>query len=153
MPVTVQVEPFARCQPELERIFQRAYEDFGQFKDVLPLAPDYPRYAALDDSGVIFLATLRRDGELIGYMITQVTVGLHHAASRIAVMDISYIDRSVRGRGYIFLLLDFVELQLRNIGADLWICHYATNNSAGFDRVLQHAGFVDTERHVGKVLR
>ena len=152
MPVTVQVEPFARCQPELEPLFERAYAEFGQFKDVLPLAPDYARYAALDEAGVIFLVTLRRDGQLVGYMITSVTIGLHHLMNRFAVMDIFYIDKPIRGRGYAFLVMDYVEVQLRNLNVDLWIVHYVRGNSAGLDRVLRKMGFSETEQSAAKYL-
>lgn len=153
MTVTVQIEPFERCIPELIPLFTEAFEELGQFKERMPLAPDYARYVALDQLGVLFLCTLRRDGALIGYMTTSLSTGLHHSHNKIGVMDISYVRPRYRGRGHFLLLMDFVEARLRDIGVDLWLCHYVAGKPLHFDRVLRIIGFVPTENSMGKWLR
>lgn len=152
MPCKIQIEPFERCMLELQPLFDEAHAELGQFKAGMPLAPDYARYVALDRTGVLFVTTIRADGTLIGYMITSITIGLHHICNRIAVMDIAYVRAKERGRGYFVRMIKFVEEHLRELGVDLWICHYVTRNSLGFDRVLDRLGFIPTEQHVGKWL-
>lgn len=152
MTVTVQVEPFARCIPELRPLFSEAHEELGQFREEMELSPDYARYCDLDRLGVLFLSTLRRDGALIGYMITSVSTGLHHSRNRIAVMDISFVQKRWRHRGYFLLLMDFVEARIRELGVDLWLCHYVSRRPLGFERVLANSGFVPTENNMGKWL-
>lgn len=153
MTVAFKIEPFARCVLELAPLFNEAHAELGQFKDRMPLSPDWPRYVELDRLGALFLTTMRRDGELIGYMTTSVSLGLHHSLNKIAVMDISYVQQRHRGRGHFLLMMDFVEARLRDLGVDLWLCHYVKDRPLRFDRVLSTIGFVPTENTMGKWLR
>lgn len=75
------------------------------------------RYAEAEKQGILFIATARKDGRLIGYYVAAVLPHLHYrAAGPMAHVDMYFLLRKERKGGTGARLLMFVEEQLKAMG-------------------------------------
>lgn len=95
--LSAQVEDYSACVEELKRIYPLHWEELALNKDRVPLNPDYRRYEALNDAGMLLFVTLRRAGRLVGYFIGFVERELHYQDSLSLKMDIYFTHPEIRG--------------------------------------------------------
>ena len=67
--ITLEVESFTECLPELKPILPLHYEELALNKDEVPLSPQYDIYEARESLGELLFVTAREAGELVGYFI------------------------------------------------------------------------------------
>jgi hypothetical protein len=120
--ITACVEPFMSQVEELKQILDTHYEELALNKDKVPLAPQWRIYDAREQAGELVYVVLRDSGELIGYIISFVTPGLHYETCLTAHMDILFVrpdrrDASARG---VLLMIDTLEAELRRRGVQRW---------------------------------
>lgn len=125
--ITTQLECFETSLPEFQPLFPLHWEELALNKDKVPLDPQYDIYIAREQKDELIFATMREDGEPIGYFIGFIAPGLHYQTCLTCIMDIFYIHPDKRkGRAGI-KLFQFVEKELRNRGVDRWFvgskCH------------------------------
>src|SRR6516165_1241323 len=82
------VERFESVMPELPPLFYEHWVEVAVDKDRIALDPDFNRYIALDRAGVLAMQTVRRDGQLKGYFISEVFPHLHYQRTLMAIQDI-----------------------------------------------------------------
>lgn len=111
----------------LEDLAALHWEEVAGDKDVIPLAPDWDRYRALEKSGVFKCLAARRDGILIGYSWWLVGPSLHYMTTKHAVNDLIFLDPDER-RGLAGVrLIREGERALRDLGVVKVIYHSKPN--------------------------
>ena len=82
--------------PELPPLFYEHWQEVALDKERIALDPDFRRYVIMDNAGILAMQTLRRDGTLKGYFISEVFPHLHYQQSLTAIQDIYYIHPNCR---------------------------------------------------------
>ena len=96
-----------------------------RFESVMPELPPlfYEHWleVALDRAGVLAMQTVRRDGQLKGYFISEVYPHLHYQRTLMAIQDIYYIHPNCRQGGIAAAFFRFVaaDLKLRGVKKQL----------------------------------
>lgn len=149
MIVTYQIEPYENALPELKQIYPVHWLELALFQDRMPLRPQDGEYIARDRDGRLFLATCRKDGELIGYYTCLVHNSLHYDIPT-ALMDMIYMKIEHRSHGYAIRMIKFVEKELIKRGVQVWYSGYKTHKPLGLDRALHSLGFGPADTYLVK---
>lgn len=150
--LTAQIESFEKALPELQQCFPRHWEELALFKDHMPLFPQYQEYIRREREGILFLATLRWDGKIVGYYTVQVAPGFHYGTTLTGHMDMVYIVPELRDRGLGFPLFRCVERELRRRGVGPWYSGYKVHNPLGLPEFLTALGFQPADNYMVKWL-
>lgn len=148
--ITAQVESFRLALPEIDRLIRGHWQDLALFKDRMPLAPQYPEYIERENQGRLFLATVRRDGQIAAYYIAQVAPGLHYGTTLTAHLDVMYIVPDMKGRGVVLPLMRCVERELKRRRVALWYSGYKIHNPQQLPEVLSLLGFQPADTYMAK---
>lgn len=108
---------------ETAPLVEAHYREIAWRQDVIPLDPDYDRYAAGDTTGAIRIYTARQDGELIGYAVFIVNPHLHYKTTLWAMNDVLYVAEGRRGYRAGSKLLRYAEADLRANGVKVMGLH------------------------------
>ena len=148
--ITAQIESFRDCLPELVSVFPIHWAELALFKDRMPLAPQYHEYVRREEAGVLFLATIRWDGSIVGYYTAQCQPGFHYERTFTGTQDMVYVIPEYRDRGLAFPLFRCVERELKRRGAQIWYAGYKTHNPLGMPRLLYKLGFIPADTYMAK---
>ena len=86
-------ERFHAIAHELPPLFREHWAELALNRDVIPLAPDWDRYYAMDVAGTLRILTMRvPSGQLVGYVFLMVGPHLHYATTLWGQVDIFWID-------------------------------------------------------------
>lgn len=116
MPLTFQKESWIKISPELPAIFYAHWEEVALERKVIPLDPDWERYARMDLEGVSHMMTVRDDGILVGYYHAIVMPHLHYKSSKTAWSDIFYLHPFYRRGLTGYKLVRAAEKMLKDLG-------------------------------------
>lgn len=150
--ITAQVESFEAALPELNAMFPRHWEELALFRDRMPLAPQYAEYVRREQSGNLFLVTVRQNSRVVAYYTAQVAPGFHYAGTLTGTMDLVYVLPELRGRGLAFPLFRAVEQELRRRGVQVWYSGYKSHTPNELDRLLPALGFEPADTYMVKPL-
>ncbi len=150
--ITFQIESFVACAPELMQLFPVHWNELAIFRNRMPLAPQYQEYARRERDGILFLATARQNGNIVGYYTAQCAPGFHYQSTLTATQDLVYILPEVRNRGLALPLFRLVEKELRRRGVGLWYAGYKTRNHLGMATLLERLGFSAADTYMAKWL-
>ena len=149
--LTFLVEPYRSVIPEMSLRYPEHWEELALDKSSIPLAPDYAKYNAMADAGMLHVVTARSSGVLVGYFIFVITPGLHYVTTRMALYDIFYLRKPYR-KGYNGMrFIQFAETSLREAGVDKMYVGVKLNND--FGKVFERLGFTPAERIYIKLLK
>lgn len=148
--ITAQVESFEAALPELMPLFPRHWQELALFKDRMPMAMQFPEYVRREQVGSLFLATVRLDGRIAAYYVTQVAPGFHYGTTLTGTMDLIYVVPELRDRGLAYPLFRCVERELKRRGVQLWYSGYKTGNPNQLDRLLPVLGFQPADTYMVK---
>lgn len=129
---------------EMDILTEKHWEEIAVNKDKIALNPDYEKYVALEDAGILKIYTVRDNGQLVGYFLVMVTPHLHYRDHIFAMNDIIYVDPTYRGSTIAYRLIKFAEQQLKADGVSVLMINMKVH--APFDRLLEGLGFSNTER-------
>lgn len=150
MSLTVQTERLADCLGEMKPLLARHWSEIGRNRERIALNPDYGRYLALDDAGMLHVVTARVGGTLVGYHLSTVANNMHYRDHVYALNDIFYVTPEHR-RGRIGMrLLDHAEKTLKERGVSVAFMHVKLAHD--FGAMLERRGYVAVERVFEKVL-
>ena len=129
------------CKESLEPLFLDQYKENedGQWG----LDPDYERYFALEDHGIVHLYVARDEDKPIGYMIVLVQDHLHHRGIKYAVADIFYVTPEYRRSMIAYNLIETVENDLREMGVKRFLIAMKLRHQ--FRKLLTLCGFYPEE--------
>lgn len=150
--ISAQIESFEKALPELIELFPGHWEELAIFKDRMPLSPQYAEYIRREQQGLLFLATVRKNGKIVGYYTAQIAPGFHYKSTLTATMDMAYIVPGDRQRGLALPLFRAVERELRHRGVAVWYSGYKTSKPLGMPGILDLFGFSDADTYRAKWL-
>lgn len=148
--ISAQIESFEAALPELLAIFPTHWAELALFRDRMPLSPQYREYIKRERAGVLFLATIRMNGRIVGYYTAQAAPGFHYESTFTATMDMVYVLPEVRDRGLALPLFRCVERELKRRGVQLWYSGFKTHNPLGMPRLLGLLGFRDADTYMAR---
>ena len=143
--ITLEVESFTECLPELKPILPLHYEELALNKDEVPLSPQYDIYEARESLGELLFVTAREAGELVGYFI-----GLHYSTCLTCTLDIFYIHPEKRGSSFGMELFQFTEKELKRRGVDRWFVGSKVHLDASW--MFERLNFDRVEIYYSKML-
>lgn len=114
--ITAHVESFEDNLEYLKPLLPIHYKELALNQDRVPLSPQFDKYIEAEKQGGLIFVALRDKGDLVGYFIGFVSLGLHYSTCLTCQMDIFYVLPEHRGNGTGFKLFEFVELQLKKRG-------------------------------------
>jgi len=116
--ITYRVETIAVVEAATDLVRQH-YEEVAQFKEVQKLDPDWDAYERIEESGKLWVMTVRDDGVMVGYMVMMLSMDLHYRGLRRATEDIHYLLPEYR-KGLIgFKLLRLTVQAMKEKGVKL----------------------------------
>lgn len=145
--ITAQVESFEAALPELKRLFSVHHRELALFQDRMPLRPQYDEYVERERAGRLFLATVRRDGAIVGYYTAQVAPGFHYGDTLTGHMDMCYVVPEHRGQGLAWPLFRCVEKELQRRGVQLWYSGFKVHNPLRMPELLTALGFQPADQY------
>lgn len=148
--ISVQVESFVQCLPELRPLFRTHHIELGLFRDRMPLDPDEAEYARREQDGSLFLTTMRRNGTIVAYYVANVRPGFHYSSTLTGTMDIAYVVPEERNRGLALPLFRHTERELRRRGVQVWYSGSKVHNPLGMPKLHELLGFVPADLYAVK---
>jgi GNAT superfamily N-acetyltransferase len=148
--ITAQIESIRACWPELVTIFPIHHAELALFQDRMPLAPQHDEYFRREQNGQLFLATMRWDGRIAAYQITNVAPGFHYGSTLTATQDLVYVHPEMRHKGLAFPLFRLVRRELERRGVKIWHVGYKSAKPLGLDRLLPILGFTPGDTYLSR---
>lgn len=108
-------------------------------KDLMVLAPDWARYAAMDHNGLLLTLFVWADDVLIGYSCSFISQHLHYSGLRYAHNDVVYLTPEWRNNLVGVELLKETERCAKERGAALMSWHAKPNTA--LDKLLPQMGY------------
>ena len=137
--ITAQIENYTDTIEEMKPLYVDHWKELGTNRDKVPLAPQYDNYLTLDRAGSILLATLRDDGNLVGYFVGFVSAGMHYETSLGLVMDIFWIKPEARNKDFgAVKLFRCAEKEARRLGVERMMFGSKAKQDAG--RLFEYLG-------------
>jgi GNAT superfamily N-acetyltransferase len=148
--ITYQRESMVACFNELREIFEVHYIEIAENQDVIPLDPDWDRYADLDASDILLFITARKDTKLIGYFIGFITPHLHYKSTVVCATDIYYIQKDYRRTGCGSRLIELAIEMARDAGVVRFVMSAKVAHNLG--TLLVRLGFTEFEHSYSRIL-
>ena len=140
---TYQVEKMGDVIEEMKPLFELHYKEIALNKDVIALNPDYDRYLALEELGMLHIVTVRDEGVLIAYYVSFVHANIHYRDHVFAANDILYVDEAYRGSTVAYRMISFAEKELKKLGVSVMTVHMKTDFP--FERLCEKRGMKRSE--------
>ena len=145
--ITAQVESLTENLEDLKSMFPDHYRELALNQDKVPLDPQYDIYLARDAAGQVMYVTLRKDGELIGYLVAFIAPGLHYRTCLTCTTDIFFIHPDYRdgSPGPAIKLFRAAQKEAKRRGVDRWFVGSKVKHDAS--RLFEYLGFEKVETH------
>lgn len=139
--VVIQTEKFGQFYPDAQRLFKEHWDENIDRKDLLWINPSIEVYKRLEDTNSLCIITVRKDSELIGYMVFLVQPSLHCKHILTAISDIYLLKKEYRNSNIALRMFRFAEEELKKRGVSL--VHMCTKVDAERDRgpILRYFGY------------
>jgi GNAT superfamily N-acetyltransferase len=146
-----QVESFAACVDELKPIHQQHWLETEEDRHDVGLAIDYDYYCKIEAMGLLFMATARDAGRIVGDYLFFIQQGRHSCNSREALLDSMFLLPDYRKGTIALRMLRFCETELARMGVNriTLACKTAHDVSVLFRR----CGYVHTEVVYSKIVK
>lgn len=148
--ITAQVENLTETLEELKPLLPLHWEELALNKDDVPLDPQYDVYLQKDACGEVSFVTVRDSGDLVGYMVTFISPGLHYQTCLTAITDIFYLVQDKRGKEGGHLLFDAAEKEFKRRGVQRWFA--GSKNHKGCEYFLVKHGLEPVETMHSKMI-
>lgn len=145
-----QQEFLATCRAEAEPLLFAHWQEIALNKNIIPLAPDWDAYEALEAAGVLRIFTARESGRLVGYFACFVRRHLHYRETLFAVNDVLFLTREHRKGWAGPRLIRFAEKCLKADGVTVLAIN--TKRHRPFDLLLKRMNYTTAETVYQKVL-
>ncbi len=143
--ITFNEEHLRDCMDELIPMLQDHWEEIANHQDSVPLDPDWDRYLAMADSGMLHIVTARDSGRMVGYFISFIHHHLHYRSTLYAYNDILFVDPAYRRSTVTYRLFRYALGRLVDRGVQVAVIHMKVNHE--FRRLLRKFDFTLTEEN------
>lgn len=99
MTITYQIESWSDYRRDCGHLWREHYDELAANKSRMKMRPDEKAYEALAASGMLSILTLRRDGHMVGYLLSVVRPHLHYADMLCGFEDAYFLTKECR-RGW-----------------------------------------------------
>lgn len=126
------------------------YEEVGHNQNELPLDPDWEKYCALDEMGLLLCCGAYDEEKLVGYFVAIVAPTLHCKNEVVAVNDALWLHPDYRG-GTGVRLMKFFESQCKDLG----VSYMSMNITLKYDisPLLERMGWTHVEKTYSKCIK
>ena len=138
------IEGVAQNIIELAPLLKRQWEELGEYRDRMPLVPDFGLYIVRESQGQCFMVTARDEQRcLMGYYICMVQAMPHHMTTLSGYIDFMWVVPEARGKSIGQMLLSATESELRRRGVKIWFSVSRMSGKAHehMDKLLARNGF------------
>lgn len=149
--ITYHREKLVSLLGEIEPLLEDHYKEIAMYQDKIELAPDWERYLQLDKTDVLKVATVRDEGELVGYYICIVIPNPHYSKDLFSINDIVLIKPQYRNGKVGLGLFEFVEKWMKEEGVSVMTVHMKTYMP--FDKLCEGLGWDYAERLYTKCIK
>jgi hypothetical protein len=150
--ISYQVEPYGlEILEDIKPLLDLHYEEIAMHKEHIPLDPDWDKYKRLADQNMLFIATARADGVLVGYSVFFIIDHMHYRSTKMASNDVLFLHPEHRLGTTGIKLIKFCERELLqlNVVKVMWHIKFAHD----FRKILYRLGYNDEDAIVGKILK
>lgn len=137
------VEKFADCFEDMKTLFEKHWEEVALNKNKIKLNPDYDKYLAMEELGMISLITVRNNNEIVGYSIDILSPHLHYKDHIFALNDVIFLSPEYRAGRTALKLLLHVQEHLKSLGTSVHVLHMKTAHK--FTGLAKMAGYNNSE--------
>jgi hypothetical protein len=142
--------PIARVVTQFQALAEREYEEVGQ-KDLDRLNVDWSRYQDLDAAGKLATFIAKKGDLVVGYAVFIVQTHIHYQDALVAANSAIFVAPEARAGRVVMNLLRFAEAGLHAQGVRK--VYYHVKREKDFGRLLEHMGYLDSERIYAKVIQ
>ena len=143
-------ETYLEVKDDIKPLIAMHWEQIALNKDKIKLNPDWEKYEAMCDAGVMKIYTARKEHELVGYFIVGVSHNIHYKDHLFAVCDIIYVKPDSRAGMTGYKLIKYAESELKKLGVS--VIQINTKTHTPFDKLLLRMGFGLIERLYSKYI-
>ena len=135
---------------ELRPLWEEQYEELSNVKGVIKLDPDIDQFNMLQDSDVLKVITVRKDGKLIGYLFWLIFSYLHFKDVLHAIADLYTITKEERGNGAGRGLFEYAINFCKEQGVKRILLGEKTEHN--HSELIESFGFMRTEQYYQLVI-
>lgn len=132
-------EPISKIIDELELLTKEHHVEVGSH---LPMKIDWAAYVFLQEQGILFALTVRKDGKIVGYCTYVINEHLRYRVL-MAVADVYFVHPSERGITGLKMLKKAEEL-LRKRNVKAIVNHCKVKND--FGKIFERMGYKPLEK-------
>ena len=118
----------------------------------IPLDMDCKRYQTLDETGMLHIVTVRRDGVLLGYFTALVVGHLHYASTLHAFTDLYYLRPAWRKGTVALKLFGTAHRTLKERGVVKIASGTKLHDGLDMSKLFSYMGYRLTEKLYTKLL-
>lgn len=137
------VEKLDTVYEEIQDLLKQHWEEIAVLKDTVKLNPSYDAYRKLEDSGKLYILTVREDGRLVGYYVSIVTKNPHYMDEVWAINDIMYLHPDYRKALTGYTMIRKAEEDLKKMGATVSTVHVKVAHPC--DSLMNRLGYLPNE--------
>lgn len=141
--LTYQLEDWATYRRDCQELWQEHYDEIAVQKERMPMRPDEATYRALEAAGRLQIVTARKDGVMVGYILSIIRPHLHYADVLSGYEDAYFLSKPHRqGLAGVKLIREAVR-QMQRVGVQK--CFFMTKASLDMGRIFERLGFAKTD--------
>lgn len=125
-------------------------EELTTNKELMVLAPDWPRYQAMEEAGMLVTLFAYEGDAIVGYSCNIVGMNLHYSALKYAHNDVLYVAPAHRGRLGLKLIRE-TEKAIAATGARMMIWHAKADTA--LDGIMPKLGYRVQDKLYSKELK
>jgi predicted GNAT superfamily acetyltransferase len=96
-PYRLELGSVLRHKDQMYDLLHEHWIELATDKNLMALAPDWERYAALEELGKLFVIYAYKGDKLIGYSANIVDTHIHYSDLTVCSNDVLFIEKSERG--------------------------------------------------------
>lgn len=137
--VTIPQIDLATFRRDADPLLADHWREVAKHRDLMVLAPDWPRYEALESAGALVICGAYVGDRMVGYAMSFASTHLHYAGLVSCSNDVLYVDQAHR-KGRLGLQLIYeTERLARERGARLITWH--AKEGTALARLLPRIGY------------
>lgn len=141
--ITYQEETYEKVKEEIIPLLVEHWREIGTFdKANIKLKPNWAWYKTLSDGGFLYITTVRKDAELIGYCVCIIIPHAHYMDTMVADNDILFLKKEYRKGSTGYKLLRYTLSKLKK---KVQLVTIGTKIKYNFGSILTRLGFKLTE--------
>lgn len=136
---TFRLSSVAEMREHAGALFREHYDEIARNKAVMVLSPDWPKYEAMEQAGLLLALSAWIGDELVGYSVGFITAHLHYSELRYYQNDVLFVARPHRASRLGLRLIAETEERAAAQGARLVVWH--AKQGTALDALLPRLGY------------